>query len=71
MPKERKRPPGAPWTVRELAELLAKSRNWIYREIEAGRLRAIQLGPHSWRIPDAEVSRLLEQGAPDAPASRV
>jgi excisionase family DNA binding protein len=70
MPKERKRPPGAPWTVRELAEFLAVGRNRIYAGIEAGTIRAIKLGAHSVRVPDSEVSRLLEEGASDAPAGR-
>ena len=46
--------------ITEVGALLGISRSAVYREIEAGRLRAIVINQRSKRVPRDEVSRYVE-----------
>lgn len=46
--------------ITEVGALLGISRSAVYREIEAGRLRAIVINQRSKRVPREEVSRYVE-----------
>jgi len=46
--------------ITEVGALLGISRSAVYREIEAGRLRAIVINKRSKRVPRDEVSRYVE-----------
>lgn len=61
---------GEPYvTVGALAEYWLVSRKQIYKQIEAGTLPAIRLGPRLYRIP-TERAREFEESARLAPPSR-
>lgn len=52
------RPTGAQYlTVAQVADRWACARTVVYREIEMGRLRALQLGSQTKRVSQAEVAR--------------
>ncbi len=54
-------------TIGELAEYWLVSRKQIYKQIEAGTLEAIRLGPRLYRIPTvraAEFEQLAKLGPP-------
>lgn len=55
---EKKRQPGHPWTVKELAAALRVSPAHIYQLINEGSIYAVQIGATK-RIPDPEAQRLL------------
>jgi excisionase family DNA binding protein len=46
--------------ITEVGALLGISRSAVYREIEAGRLRAIVINQRSKRVPREEISRYVE-----------
>jgi excisionase family DNA binding protein len=46
--------------ITEVGALLGISRSAVYREIEAGRLKAIVINQRSKRVPRDEVSRYVE-----------
>jgi excisionase family DNA binding protein len=46
--------------ITEVGALLGISRSAVYREIEAGRLRAIVINKRSKRVPRDEVARYVE-----------
>jgi len=46
--------------ITEVGALLGISRSAVYREIEAGRLKAIVINQRSKRVPRAEVARYIE-----------
>ena len=46
--------------ITEVGALLGISRSAVYREIEAGRLKAIVINKRSKRVPRDEVSRYVE-----------
>jgi excisionase family DNA binding protein len=46
--------------ITEVGALSGISRSAVYREIEAGRLRAIVINQRSKRVPRHEVSRYVE-----------
>lgn len=46
--------------ITEVCALLGISRSAVYREIEAGRLRAIVINKRSKRVPRDEVARYVE-----------
>jgi excisionase family DNA binding protein len=46
--------------ITEVGALLGISRSAVYREIEAGRLKAIVINKRSKRVPREELSRYVE-----------
>jgi excisionase family DNA binding protein len=52
------RQPGAPWTVRELAEVLRVSDAHIYASINEKNINAVRIGAVI-RIPDPEARRVM------------
>ena len=56
-------------TIGELAEYWLVSRKQIYKQIEAGTLEAIRLGPRLYRIPTAQAAE-FEQLAKLGPPAR-
>ena len=46
--------------ITEVGTLLGISRSAVYREIEAGRLKAIVINKRSKRVPSEELSRYVE-----------
>lgn len=44
------------YTIEEVARLLKVSKDTIYREIQAGKLRAVKIG-NQWRIHHSEIQR--------------
>lgn len=60
--------PEAYVTVRELADYWQVSRRVIYKQIEAGTLESIRLGPRLFRIR-TEVARAFERAAKMQPAT--
>lgn len=56
-------PPERPQTVREVAALMSYHPESVRRAIRAGRIRALKFG-QDWRVPPAEVQRILSEGLP-------
>jgi excisionase family DNA binding protein len=69
--------PEAYVTIGELAEYWMVSRKQIYKQIDAGTLRAIRLGPRLLRIRTADAiefeqrAKMKSQPQQDRPADRV
>ena len=51
-------------TVRQVAERLAYTAEWVRHLCATGKLRAVKLG-RQWRIPESAVQELLHVQAPD------
>ena len=54
-------------TVRELAEELKYSTDWVAQHIREGRIAAVKPLGGRWRIPMSEVKRIKEVGSPRLP----
>ena len=50
------------YTVNEVAQILGFDKRTIYRHIDAKSIHAFKLG-YSWRIPAAEVDRIMGGGS--------
>jgi excisionase family DNA binding protein len=50
------------YKVSELAQILHVSSRTIYNWINAGRVKALRLGPSSTRVTRREIQRLLDLG---------
>ena len=49
------------YTIHEVAEMLQFSEQTIRDWVRSGRIRAARPGARAWRIPRAEVDRLMAQ----------
>ncbi len=54
-------------TVPEVAKLLKVSPSWVYKEVEAGRLPCIRIGPTMIRFDLAAVKRFFTTESKTAP----
>jgi excisionase family DNA binding protein len=52
---------GRAHTLADVSEILKISKRRLIREIRAGRLKAVQFGPHMVRIFDADLDAFIAQ----------
>ena len=58
--------PKKTYTVKEVANLLGFSTNTVYKYLDEGRIKSTRLGKEGrFRIPDSELSKLLQVGKTD------
>ncbi|NMD01608.1 MAG: DNA-binding protein, partial [Bacteroidales bacterium] len=61
--------PRKTYTVKEVANLLGFSTNTVYKYLDEGKIKSTRLGSEGrFRIPDSEVSRLLQEVGLKSPA---
>ena len=49
------------YTIKEVADILLFSEQTVREWVRVGRVRAVRPGLRAWRIPSAEVERLLTE----------
>ena len=52
------------FSIKQLAEELSYSTEWITRLVKRGRIKGIKPTGFSWRIPASEVDRIKKEGIP-------